>query len=261
MDKYFSRINQHIICLILCVAMFSCMGESGTIVKFGSQAGVVRLADGKQIHLRNGMTLEAQELDTLAVKDADCCLVDFQINYDTQTDTLQGIWHTDWLIYKPVPKWKQLMLTEPDTMIRADEHFLDFDIPKGGFVSNHLFLYMEYGSHYQTQVDSFRMSFLPAEGLVYTADSSRKVYRLYLRSFGSIAEKDSVTEQKVLPQAFDLTDFVEWAKTSPERTDDTIRFQVVYPKQFNSNYPGFVWNASEVYSVLENGEEVKEFFN
>ena len=162
MDKYFSRINQHIICLILCVAMFSCMGESGTIVKFGSQAGVVRLADGKQIHLRNGMTLEAQELDTLAVKDADCCLVDFQINYDTQTDTLQGVWHTDWLIYKPVPKWKQLMLTEPDTMIRADEHFLDFDIPKGGFVSNHLFLYMEYGSHYQTQVDSFRMSFLPA---------------------------------------------------------------------------------------------------
>ena len=153
MDKYFSRINQHIICLILCVAMFSCMGESGTIVKFGSQAGVVRLADGKQIHLRNGMTLEAQELDTLAVKDADCCLVDFQINYDTQTDTLQGIWHTDWLIYKPVPKWKQLMLTEPDTMIRADEHFLDFDIPKGGFVSNHLFLYMEYGSHYQTQVE------------------------------------------------------------------------------------------------------------
>lgn len=231
------------------VFLGSCMGEDGTVLRYGSQAGVVRLDAGKQIYLRNGMILETGQLDTLAVEDGDCCLVDFQLNKDTQTDTLQGIWHPDWLTYRPVPKWTQVNRTEPDTLPRADEHFLNFSIQKGGFVSNHLFLYMEYSSHYQTQVDSFRLSFLPDEGLVLAPDSIREVYQLYLRSFGRIEPKDSVTKSTVLPFAFDITAFLDAAAAKSDLPLDTLHFQVVYPDRFVGDSTRFSWKTSDVYSL------------
>ena len=51
--------------LLCCLS--ACMGSDGMLVRFGSQAGVVRLDDGKQIVLRNGMRILAPQLDTLQI--------------------------------------------------------------------------------------------------------------------------------------------------------------------------------------------------
>ena len=119
--------------LLCCLS--ACMGSDGMLVRFGSQAGVVRLDDGKQIVLRNGMRILALQLDTLQIGEGDCCLVDFQLNYDNQPDSLQNIWHADWLTYRPVDLNALGTLVPDDTMTtRADEHFLRFSIESARFL-------------------------------------------------------------------------------------------------------------------------------
>ena len=195
--------------LLCCLS--ACMGSDGMLVRFGSQAGVVRLDDGKQIVLRNGMRILAPQLDTLQIGEGDCCLVDFQLNYDNQPDSLQNIWHADWLTYRPVDLNALGTLVPDDTMTtRADEHFLRFSIAKGGCVEGRMFLYLEYNSHYSSQVDEFMMLCDP--------DPSER------------------------HPAADL----ERASSAGE---DTLHFQITYPTGFNADSSRYNWGVSEVFSV------------
>lgn len=233
--------------LLCCLS--ACMGSDGMLVRFGSQAGVVRLDDGKQIVLRNGMRILAPQLDTLQIGEGDCCLVDFQLNYDNQPDSLQNIWHADWLTYRPVDLNALGTLVPDDTMTtRADEHFLRFSIAKGGCVEGRMFLYLEYNSHYSSQVDEFMMLCDPDPSVRHPAadDSARLVHQLYLRSFGPIAEGDSVVESLVLPEAFLIEELLERASSAGE---DTLHFQITYPTGFNADSSRYNWGVSEVFSV------------
>lgn len=233
---------------MLASVLSGCMGTDGTLVNFGSQAGVVRLDDGKQIVLRNGMTILAPQLDTLQVSDGDCCLVDFQLNYDDQPDSLQNIWHANWLVYHPVRLHGITPLEVEDTTItRLDEHFLDFSISAGGCVEDRLFLYMEYNEHYQSQTDEFLMCYDPDPTLRHwAADSVHRVHQLYLRSYGSIAAGDTITEELVLPEAFLLEELVSRAESAGE---DTLHFHITYPSRYNDDSSRYVWTFSDMFSV------------
>lgn len=234
---------------LLLSTLSACMGEDGELVRFGSQAGVVRLEEGKQIVLRSGMKILAPQLDTLQVGDGDCCLVDFQLNYADQPDSLQNIWHADWLTYRPVELNALALLVPDDTMsTRPDEHFLRFSIAKGGCVEGRMFLYLEYNNHYSTQVDEFMMLCDPDPQTRHVAanDSTRLVHQLYLRSFGPIAERDSVVEKLVLPEAFLIEELLERAS---EAGEDTLHFQITYPTGFNADSTRYAWGVSDIFSV------------
>lgn len=251
------RMNWTMLCsgVLLWSGLSACMGEDGTIIRFGSQAGVVRLAEGKQIVLRNGMRILAPQLDTLQIGDGDCCLVDFQMNYDNQPDSLQNIWHADWLTYRPVDLHTLTTLVEDDTVTtRPDEHFLDFSIERGGCVEGRLFLYLEYSQHYQSQVDEYVMFCDPdpAERHPAATDSARLVHRLYLRSFGPIAANDSVMESVVLPEAFLVEELFRRAEMAGE---DTLHIQITYPTGFNADSSRYNWTYSDVFSIPLAGEE------
>ena len=90
---------------LLALMLLSCMGESGDVYIYGSQAGVVRLTPEKVISLRSGVQVTSSEFQNQQVEDGDCCLVDYKVNFSASENKDANLYQVDILNYLPVKSW------------------------------------------------------------------------------------------------------------------------------------------------------------
>ncbi len=237
------------ISLLLAFALVSCMGESGEVYTYGSQAGVVRLTPEKVIQLRSGIQITSSDFQNQAVGDGDCCLVDYQVNFSSP-ENKDSIYQVDILNYLPVKNWP--LNPEPDTLaVRLDESYLDVSIERGIYVDGYFFLYPEYKKYYHTQTDSFSISYDPKAEPVLDEITGLRCLQLYLRSTSSYQADDTVfTTSTVVPQAFHIKDFIENAVDKGYVSGDSLNFRLVYPEYFSEGSAVYSWKYSDIYTIL-----------
>lgn len=235
---------------LLALTLLSCMGESGDVYIYGSQAGVVRLTPEKVISLRSGVQVTSSEFQNQQVEDGDCCLVDYKVNFSVSENKDANLYQVDILNYLPVKSWP--LNSTPDTLaVRWDESYLDISIESGIYVDGYFFLYPEYKKYYQTQKDSFSISYDPLQEPVWDEITGQRCLQLYLRSTSSYQTGDTVfTTSTVVPQAFHIQEFIDNAIQKGYVSGDSLNFRLVYPEYFSDESAVYSWKYSDIYTIL-----------
>lgn len=240
----------YMVSLFSALALLSCMGESGEVYTYGSQAGVVRLTPEKVIRLRSGVQITSSDFQNQAVEDGDCCLVDYQVNFSSTENKDSDFYQVDILNYLPVKSWP--LNNEPDTsVVRWDESYLDVSIESGIYVDGYFFLYPKYKKYYHTQKDSFSISYDPQQEPVLDEITGLHCLQLYLRSTSSYQADDTVfTSSDVIPQAFHIQEFINNAVEKGYVSGDSLNFRLVYPEYFSEESAVYSWKYSDIYTIL-----------
>lgn len=236
--------------VLYAILLLSCMGESGDIYTYGSQAGVVRLTPDKVISLRSGIQITSSEFQNQAVEEGDCCLVDYKVNFSSSENENTSLYHVDILNYLPVKSWP-LNDTPDTTEIRSDESYPTVSIERGIYVDGYFFLYPGYKKYYYTQTDSFSISYDPLEEPILDRVTGLHYLQLYLRSTSNYEANDTVfTTSTVVPQAFHIQDFIDNAVQRGYISGDSLNFRLVYPEYFLEESETYSWKYSDIYTIL-----------
>lgn len=232
--------------------MFSCMGESGDVWKYGSQAGVVRNDSGKYILLYSGDRVTSDALQGDDMKDGDCCLVDYKVNYGRPDSIESRYYKVDILKYEQVPRWN--ISSEVDTAgARKEESFLTLNVDNSLYVDGFLFVFPEYKRYYESQTDEFSVSFDPEQKPEQDDMTGMRYLDLYLRSTSVKNHGDTIYKSKVrLPQALHIAEMVSNAKSRGFITGDSLNLRLSYPEYFTEDSTSCGWRTSEVFTLLLN---------
>lgn len=235
---------------MLAVLLASCMGEGGDPITMGFQPGVVQFLPEKAIYLRDGTTITSSALEAMDIKEGDCCLVDFKTDRaDIGTGKTANV---DIIKYDTVPKWAVIPEMLDTVTIQRNERFLTFPIAQSSYVLNELFLFTEVSNHRSGQANEFFLSYDPKQKAQLIDE--KKVYELYLRAIG---EKDTTakpsTIRKVLPNAFTVRQFVEYASAAEGINGrGELNIRIRYPQSFNNDTTKYIWSTSDVFTFLVN---------
>ena len=240
---------KYVLILLSSILLYSCMGESGDIYTFGSQAGVVKQSSKMLIQTYSGDKITSDDLQNMSVGDGDCCLVDYKINFTSSDNKEADIYDVDILNYLPVKSWD--LLDSPDTLeFRSNEAFWSFSPARSTYVDGHLFIYPKFRIHYQSQEDHFTVSYSPDQKPVLDMASGRKYLDLYIRSTATVDPADSIASSSfIAPQAFSIQKLVDHAVQQGYVSGDSLNLRFVYPAAILGEEQ-YSWNTSEIYTIL-----------
>ena len=118
-------------------------------------------------------------------------------------------------------------------------------------MDGYFFLYPEYKKYYQTQKDSFSISYDPLQEPVWDEITGQRCLQLYLRSTSSYQTGDTVfTTSTVVPQAFHIQEFIDNAIQKGYVSGDSLNFRLVYPEYFSEESAVYSWKYSDIYTIL-----------
>lgn len=238
---------------VLMALLTSCMGEGGHPVTMGFLPGVVQFEPERSIYLNGGTVITAPQLETMELKDGDCCLVDYKADRgDIVTDK---IFEVDIIKYESVSKWPVASMMMDTTVMQRNERFVTFQPKQSAYVKGELFLFTDVTNHRPDQKETFYMSYDLGEDVELIDD--RRVYELQLRSIGEAdtTAKPTIASQTV-PNAFTIKQFMEKAGAAEAAVGkDSLYFRINYPRSFNSDTTKYLWSTSDVFAFLINAGE------
>ena len=240
-----------------CTLLSSCMGESGNVWNYGSQAGVIKDGSEKYIQLYSGDRITSDLLYEQALEEGDCCLVDYKVNYGKPDSIEPGFYMVDILKYEPVPHWNLQNIIDT-TSVSHDESFLTLDWMKSLYVDGYLFIFPEYKRYYTSQLDSFKLFYDPDQKLEIDELTGKKCLQIYLRSTCKYDLSDTVYQSKIkLPQALNLSELVTNAIQKGYVSGDSLNVRVTYPEYFLADSTSLGWRTSEALTILLNAKKKK----
>ena len=239
----------------ICALLSACMGESGDVCKYGSQAGVIRATSEKYIQLYSGDRVTSEILQEQTYKVGDCCMIDYKVNYGKPDSIEPGYYKVDVLKYEPVPRW-DIQTTIDTTSVTPDESFLTLNWLKSLYVDGCLFIYPEYKRYYTSQRDSFRIFYDPEMKPEIDELTGKRCLHVYLRSTCKYDMTDTIYQSKIrLPQALDISELVAQAKERGYVSGDSLNVRVSYPEYFLADSSAFGWRTSEALTILLKGKK------
>lgn len=240
---------KYVLIILSSILLYSCMGESGDVYTYGSQAGVVKQASKMLIQTYSGDKITSDDLQNMSVGEGDCCLVDYKINFTSSENKDADIYDVDILNYQPVKSWD--LLDSPDTLeFRQNETFWSFSPQRSTYVDGYLFIYPKFRLHYQSQEDNFSVSYSPDQKPTFDMASKRKYLDLYIRSTATVDPSDSIaTSSFIVPQAFNIQKLVDHAVQKGYVSGDSLNLRFVYPAAILEG-DKYSWTTSEIYTIL-----------
>ena len=251
-----------IYCYILfgiALLLSSCMGESGDVWKYGSQAGVIRGASEKYIQLYSGDRITSGILQEQTYKIGDCFLVDYKVNYGKPDSIEPGYYKVEIQKMEPVPHWNIGNIVDTISISRY-ESFLTLDWMKSLYVDGYLFIYPEYKRYYASQRDSFLLFYNPDMKPETDELTGKECLHVYLRSTCKYDASDTVYQSNIsLPQALDISELVMQAIRKGYVSGDSLNVRVSYPEYFLADSASVGWRTSEALTILLNNKKKNSY--
>lgn len=232
---------------IALMLLSSCLGDSATSFTMSNAAGVVDYTEGgvKLIHVKGGEAVSSKEFQQVQIDDGTCILFDYSIDYGSGDNVDKGkekgymtatiYENTIWEVPQ-FPMAGQLV----DTTAVLDREMSVYGMQERfAYIEGKLFLYLELTNHTAMQVDSFSLSYNPAQQL-----DKENVYDLYLRAINKEKNEGDESRNMLVPCSFDIKDFVDQSIK-----DKTVKFRVNYVSGFNSDTTACKWKATEIFTI------------
>lgn len=237
----------------ICILLTSCMGESGNVVTFGVQPGVVQLQPEKVICIKGGDLITYQGLDKQEdIKEGDCCLVDFKLNFSSKENENADVYTVEMLKYVPVEKLPLYPTLTDTSKVLTHEQVVTPNIKVGAYIGGEFFLYVQYHGYQENQEDSLSLSYNPEQKVVVDGEGLR-IYDLYLRAF-KIRSGEGGTSNITEPYAFTIKQFVNDAvEKEKEEGQSSVNFRLNYVQGFNNDTTRANWTTSDVYTLYFSG--------
>lgn len=226
----------------------SCLGDPATSLTLANQAGVVGTEPLKVVYVKGGDIVSSEDFQKANVDDGECILLDYSIDMGLAGITDNGITYKAATIYqntiKEVPQWPlSNQLTDTVTPVK-NEQSLSTVQARSAFIQGKLFLFTEMSDHGPSQVDSFALSYDPAQKL-----GDQKIYDLYLQMI-KIKPDTLPGKSMTVPCAFDLQEFVRNAATTQEGGVEQIKFRINYASGFNKDTTEYTgWKSTDPYTI------------
>ncbi|MCC8197383.1 MAG: hypothetical protein LIP06_02090 [Tannerellaceae bacterium] len=234
----------------------SCLGDEGQRIGIGSQAAVLDLdgtptmyIGGKEItnHINR---VYASNLESISGETGDCYIIDFVLDLGAEEnkDVIENQYYTvENLTYTSVNRWSVRSELTDTVNIRENEILLSSIQNRYDYIRGMFFLYIAHSIPDSiTDVIDYEMSFAPDQ----EPTTDPPVYELFLRA--TEREKESADNARTNPDinAYNLNTFINtFINKTP---DDTLRFTVIYPKNFNQDTTAISsWTTAGTYKLIK----------
>ncbi|RHJ77905.1 hypothetical protein [Parabacteroides sp. AM08-6] len=234
--------------LAICLLMLSsCLGDPATSLTLANQAGVIGLQPRKVVYVKGGDVLSSEDFQKANVDDGECILFDYAIDMGLGDVTEDGITFKTATIYEntitEVDQWPMFNNLGDTTKPADNELTLSLLQSRYAYIRGKLFLFTEMSNHKPAQLDSFALSYNPAQSI-----GDEKIYDFYLRTI--CLEDDTLSGRSmIIPCAFDIQNFVDAANVSQEDGTDVIRFRINYVSGFDKDTTKCMWKSSDVIKI------------
>ena len=231
-------------CLLM---LSSCLGDPATSLLVANQAGVVGVKPLKVVYVKGGDVVSSEDFQKATVDDGECILFDYSIDMGLAPNTNEGLTYKTATIYQntitEVPQWLMTSTLTDTVLPTKKELALSMVQSRFAYIQGKLFLFTEMSGHGPSQLDSFSLSYDPAQKL-----GEKKIYELYLKTIKLKADT-LPGKSMIIPCAFDFQEFVKSATTSLEGSMEQIKFRINYVSGFNKDTTGYVWKSTEEYTI------------
>lgn len=226
------------LCLLI---LSSCLGDPATSLTLANQAGVVSTQPLKVIYVKGGDVISSEEFQKANVDNGECVLVDYSIDMGLAPNTQDGVTYKPATIYEnvlyEVPQWVMFNSLGDTVQPVKNELTLSQLQTRFAYIQGRLFLFPEIANHQTTQIDSFSLSYNPAQQI-----GEDKIYDLYLRSIKLFA--DTLKKQTlIIPCAFDIQKFINSAQAVEASGQQVVKVRLNYVSAFNKDTTKLMWKS------------------
>lgn len=226
----------------LCLLMLSsCLGDPATSLTLANQAGVVRTQPLKVVYVKGGDVVSSEEFQKANVDDGECILFDYSIDMSLAPNTQEGITYRTATIYDnvmtEVSQWPMFTSLGDTVKPATDELTLSLLQSRFSYIQGRLFLFTEMASHQTNQVDSFSLSYNPAQPV-----GEDNTYDLYLRSIMLTAGTEQ-GKSMIIPCAFDIQKFMSSAKAVEANGQQVVKVRLNYVSAFDKDTTKVIWKS------------------
>jgi len=228
-------------------ALSSCLGDPATNLTLASQTGVISTSPLKSIYVKGGDIISSSDFQSSTFGDGECVLFDYAIDMNQGPITQDGISYRTATIYNnTITKVNQWPIRNElgDTITpTANELSLSLVQSRFSYIKGKLFLFTEIANHKTAQVDSFSLSYNPAQQL-----GSDVTYDLYLHTIRQQTDSTAGSTM-IIPCAFDIQSFANNAKSKDNNGTKQINFRINYVSSFNNDTTKCVWKSSDIFTI------------
>ena len=242
----------------LTLLLSSCLGEGEEGVTLAAQAGVVGTTPIQVIHLKGGDKISSEGFQKEKHEDGSCFLVDFSVDY-TSADNSEGGqkehgYYTAEILQKiPVERWTVANTLTDTSKVLTNELPTSSIYARNAYIKGRFFLFSEYNNLHEDQALAFDLSYDSALPMLQV-DEETKAYVLYLRATTQDAETTGKVVNALIPNAFDLQDFVAKVRAKENNTKDMkINIVVSYVSSIDAaqQTPVFAFSKPLLVEVLK----------
>lgn len=225
----------------------SCLGDGNTGLTLASQPGVVEVEPTKVIYMKGNVVITSDDLQKENLSNGECVLVDYSVDFGSSGssgDSEQPIV----AVIKPIIPVDNWPLTNvlTDTVLPINQEFLISTLQKKcAYIKGQFFLFAEASGHTTTQVDTFALSYNPAQNIVPDKDGKR-IYDFYLRAAVKDNAGTGTGSSMILPNAFNIEHFVD---SVGNKGEEPVYFRVNYASSFNKDTTQVYWKASDTFTI------------
>jgi hypothetical protein len=232
---------------VMLSVLSSCLGDPATNLTLANQTGVISTNPLKSIYVKGGDIISSTDFQTSTFDEGECVLFDYAIDMNQGPITQDGISYRTATIYNnTITKINQWPIRNElgDTITpTTNELSLSLVQSRFSFIKGKLFLFTEIANHKTAQVDSFSLSYNPAQQL-----GNDVTYDLYLHTIRQ--KTDSTTgSAMIIPCAFDIQSFVNNATGKDNNGTKQINFRINYVSSFNNDTTKCVWKSSDIFTI------------
>jgi hypothetical protein len=229
--------------------MTSCLGDPATNFTINNAAGVIgtNSSGNKVIYVKGGDAISSEDFQSTSMANGDCVLFDYAIDMASNENINNGEanGYLTATIYtntmSDVSKWETSSVLTDTAKVIPCEQTISTIQTRTAYIQDNLFIFTEMSKHSSASVDSFSLSFNPAQKL-----GDDNVYNLYLRSV-SLDTTIVGTSTMIVPVAFDIKSLVN--SSAAHTTDnEALKFRINYLSSIGKDST-CVWKKTDVFTL------------
>ena len=237
------------------LSLTSCLGDGGNSLILASQASVAELSPKQVLYVKGGDKISSDAFQEESVKEGDCFLVDFSLDYSLVENAKLAVEETGYYTAEisqliNVPLWTVSNMPSDTAQILDNEVVISKVETRNVYIQGKLFLFIDMDSQASDEEDNYELAYdatLPTS----QDENGNAVFTLFLRATLK-TEGTNTLSSMLIPNAFTFTSFMDAAREKAGlEANEAVYFRVATLKSYNREANSMTWQKSEILEVTE----------